>query len=133
MGEDRKRRSLSVPVADAHLLKGKDIRGCLHIVEEGIPLSVRIWQCPQCKIIHIRDENAAINGLLKALWDLLQKNEVLTSLVSCSDLVSVKERWAWCVSPSGVVSTLRGQSSEIFAAPGNLNESVIALDQKLFI
>ena len=92
---------------------------CLHEVEGGIPLAIRKWECPHCKTFHIRDENAAINGLKKILWDLKEKKEVLASIVSGSDLGSVKERWAWCVSASGVVSTLRGRNSEIFAASGN--------------
>ena len=92
---------------------------CLHEVEGGIPLAIREWECPHCKTFHIRDENAAINGLKKILWDLREKNEAFASIVSGSDLGSVKERWAWCVSPSGVVSTLRGRNSEIFAASGN--------------
>ena len=92
---------------------------CLHKVQEGIPLAMRQWECPHCKTFHIRDENAAINGLKKVLWDLREKNEASASVVSSSDLVFVKERWAWCVSPSGVVSTLRGRNSEIFAAPRN--------------
>jgi len=92
---------------------------CLHEVEGGIPLAIREWECPQCKTFHIRDENAGINGLKKILWDLIEKKEALASIVSGSDLGFVKERWAWCVSPSGVVSTLRGRNSEIFAASGN--------------
>jgi putative transposase len=92
---------------------------CLHQIEGGISLAIRRWECPYCKTLHIRDENAAINGLKKVLWDLKEKNEALASIVSGSDLDFVKERWAWCVSPSGVVSTLQGRSSEIFAAPGN--------------
>jgi hypothetical protein len=51
--------------------------------------------------------------------DLKEKNEALASIVSGLDLDFVKERWAWCVSPSGVVSTLQGRNSEIFAASGN--------------
>ena len=92
---------------------------CLHKVEGGIPLAIREWECPHCKTFHIRDENAAINGLKKVLWDLREKKEALASIVSGSDLGFVKERWAWCVSPSGVVSTPRGRNSEIFAASGN--------------
>lgn len=60
-----------------------------------------------------------LGNFKKVLWDLIEKKEASASIVSGSDLGFVKERWAWCVSPSGVVSTLRGRNSEIFAASGN--------------
>jgi putative transposase len=86
---------------------------CLWIEKEGIHVSLRQWQCPQCKTTHIRDENAAINGLKKILQDLSEKNEgIYPSIVSGSDLALVQERWAWCVLPSGVRITPRGQDSE---------------------
>jgi putative transposase len=82
---------------------------CLYVEKQGIPVSLRQWQCPQCQTHHIRDENAAINGLRKILRDLPQKNEgEYPSIVSGSDLAFVKERWAWCVLPSGVLVTLAG-------------------------
>lgn len=93
---------------------------CLYVVEQGIPLYIRQWQCPQCQTQHIRDENAAINGLRKVLRELPTKTEGETpSQVSGSDLALAQERWAWCVLPSGVIITPRGQSSEIFATLGN--------------
>ena len=93
---------------------------CLHVEEQGIPVSLRQWECPQCKTMHIRDENAAINGLRKVLRDLPTKTEgEIPSQVSGSDLTLIKERWAWCVLPSGVHVTPRGQNSEVFAAPRN--------------
>lgn len=33
---------------------------CGHIVE-SLPLSIRSWTCPECDVIHDRDENASIN------------------------------------------------------------------------
>lgn len=33
---------------------------CGHIVE-SLPLSIREWTCPECGVIHDRDENAAVN------------------------------------------------------------------------
>jgi putative transposase len=95
---------------------------CLHIEEQGIPVTLRRWQCPQCQTMHIRDENAAINGLRKVLKDLPQKNEgEYPSIVSSSDLAFVKERWAWCVLPSGVLTTLRGQDGEEIRSTRKLN------------
>lgn len=84
-------------------------RHCQYIVEGGIPVPLRQWQCPQCQAEHIRDENAAMNGLRKILRDLSPKNEgEHPSIVSCSDLAFIQKRWAWCVLPSGVRVTLRG-------------------------
>jgi hypothetical protein len=93
---------------------------CFHVEEQGIPPALRHWQCSGCKTMHNRDENAAINGLRKALRDLPTKTEGEIPLqVSGSDLALIQERWAWCVLPSGVLVTPRGQDSEIFAASGN--------------
>ncbi len=72
--------------------------------------SIRKWTCPQCEAEHLRDENSARNGLKKVLRDLQEKNETHVSSVSGSDLVFVKERWALCVLPSGVVTIPRGQN-----------------------
>jgi putative transposase len=86
---------------------------CQRVEAQGIDVTLRRWQCPQCLAMHIRDENAAINGLRKILRDLPQKSEgEYPSIVSGSDLAFVKERWAWCVFPSGVITTLQGQDSE---------------------
>lgn len=90
-------------------------RGCNHckkIEAGGIPVSIRSWQCSGCQAVHIRDENAAINGLEKTLRDLSTKYKGESPLiVSSSDPAFVKRRWAWCAFPSGVKKTLRGQSS----------------------
>ena len=85
---------------------------CKYIEQQGIHVSLRIWECPACQAVHIRDENAAINGLEKVLRDLLVKygRENLPT-VSCSDLAFIQKRWAWSVLPSGVLKTLRGQNS----------------------
>ena len=73
--------------------------------------SIRKWQCPECQTIHQRDENSAQNGLRGVLRDFSKNYETIVSTVSGSDLVPVLERWAWSVLPSGVIPTLRGQSS----------------------
>jgi putative transposase len=96
---------------------------CQRIEPQGIHVSLRQWQCPQCKTIHIRDENAAINGLGKILRDLSQKNEgEYPSIVSCSDLAFIQKRWAWCVLPNGVRITPWGQNSEVIHSSRKLNQ-----------
>jgi putative transposase len=89
---------------------------CYHVVEGGLAPSIRNWECAGCNTRHIRDENAAKNGLRKVLRDLATKSELLSSQVSCSDLVSVVKRWAWRVLPSGIRCILRGQNCDIFAS-----------------
>ena len=94
---------------------------CDYVEEQGIPVALRQWQCPGCQTVHIRDENAALNGLRKVLRDLPTKTGgEIPSIVSSSDLAFIKERWAWSVLPSGVHVTLRGQNCEmILTVPGN--------------
>ena len=92
---------------------------CHKIVEEGINPSIREWQCAKCKAIHHRDENSAINGLRKVLRDLSKNGETIVSRVPSLGLALIKERWAWCVLPSGMLCMLQGQDSEIFAASRN--------------
>lgn len=86
---------------------------CQHRVAEGLSPNIRSWCCPNCNIYHIRDENAAINGLVKVLRNLPQKDEVKSSLVSGSDL-DCRDRWAWSVRPSGVRVASRGANSDLF-------------------
>lgn len=81
---------------------------CGYEVPDGLPPSVREWTCPACRAFHIRDENAAQNGLAKILRDLNEKGEPVGSLVPGSGLVLIQERWAWRVSPSGVHCTRSG-------------------------
>lgn len=93
---------------------------CHAVIEGGLHPKIRMWQCLECQTLHNRDENAAVNGLSKVLRELATNGEMEVSpIVSGSDLAP-EERWAWCVLPSGVFSTLRGQDSKvIFAAAGN--------------
>lgn len=102
---------------------------CRYILEEGIDPSIRNWRCPKCTAEHHRDENAACNGLDVTLKNL-NLSGTKVSLVSCSDRSFVKERWAWCATPSGVVSIPRGRSSDSVTAPGNSTTSVVACDQE---
>ena len=95
---------------------------CLHVEGKGIPVAVRQWQCTECQTVHIRDENAAINGLKKVLRDLSTKQGGENPpLVSGSDPAFVKERWAWCILPGGVRIRLRGQNSEVICSTRKLN------------
>ena len=87
---------------------------CGYRVEEGLDPSIRDWVCPSCCTEHIRDENAAINGLQKILRDLKTK-----ILVPCSGLVSVMERWAWRVLPGGIEMSLSRQERRSVAASRN--------------
>lgn len=91
----------------------------MKIVEEGINSSIREWQCAECKTTHHRDENSAINGLRKVLRDLSKNSETVVSQVPSLGPTLIKERWAWCVLPSGMLCMLRGQNSEILAASRN--------------
>lgn len=92
---------------------------CEYVNAEGLSPSIRTWECPDCRTNHIRDENAAHNGLKRVLRDLIKKGETLVSLVPSSGLLSVIERWAWCVLPSGVKKALQGSEQRLVAAPGN--------------
>jgi putative transposase len=95
---------------------------CGYVHLNGLCPSVRTWDCPDCQTNHIRDENAAQNGLKQILRDLIKKNETLVSLVPCSGLVSIVERWAWRVLPSGVQKKLcGGETATISRSARKLN------------
>jgi putative transposase len=104
---------------------------CHYIHPEGLDPSIRSWICPSCQVVHIRDENAATNGIKKILRDLVEKGKTTVLQVPCSGLFQVVERWAWCVLPSGVCKTLRGLNGEQSQAPGNQIGSLIASNHKL--
>ncbi len=92
---------------------------CGYKVEDGLSPSIRKWECPVCKATHIRDENAAQNGLKKVLRELPTKSETSVSLVPGSGLDFIKNRWAWRVLPSGVEKHLRGKDCIQLQASGN--------------
>ena len=93
---------------------------CGYVVQEGLLPSIRQWTCQGCCSEHIRDENAAINGLRIVLRDIqIKKEEAYVSLVPCSGLVSIKEQCAWRVLPSGVVTLCGGKNGMNHAALRN--------------
>jgi putative transposase len=61
---------------------------CGYVVEGGIPVEMREWDCPgpECRRHHIRDENAARNGLTRTLKALG---------LPCSGRREVSSRRAW--------------------------------------
>ncbi len=83
--------------------------GCSYKVPGGIPLDKRSWCCPVCTRDHIRDENAAINGLEEVLKRWRKKSGGLPPSVPGSGLVPVRERWVWRVRPSGITCEPAGE------------------------
>ena len=74
---------------------------CGYQVEGGLSPDIREWDCPSCSWHHIRDENAARNGL---------KYVLSKHLIPCSGRLSleVKERWALRFDGLGLISVNRG-------------------------
>ena len=70
---------------------------CGYVVSEGIPVAVREWDCPgpDCGSHHIRDENAARNGLTRTLKTLA---------LPCSGRREVTSRGAWRFNGLGITS-----------------------------
>lgn len=70
---------------------------CGYAVAEGIPVAVREWDCPgpECSSHHIRDENAARNGLTRTLKALA---------LPCSGRREVSSRRAWRFNGLGITS-----------------------------
>ncbi len=82
---------------------------CGYVVEEGIPPDMRQWDCPaaNCTSHHIRDENAARNGLTRTLQGLG---------LPCSGRREVSSRRAWRFNGLGLavwgpLTTLRQESA----------------------
>jgi putative transposase len=84
---------------------------CSYEVPGGLHPSIRSWLCPVCQTMHLRDENAAHNGLAKILRDLNKEGESYGSQVPCSGPVHVNERWVWRVSPSGIMVSAAGDGT----------------------
>jgi putative transposase len=70
---------------------------CHHIVKDGIAPGIRSWICPTCSLHHIRDENAAINGLHRSFQQL--------KLPCSGRQVEVSSRRAWWFTGLGVLET----------------------------
>jgi len=94
---------------------------CEHREQKGISPKLRRWTCPQCLLVHSRDENAAINGLRKVLRNETLNISAQALLVPSSGHVLVTKRCAWRVQPSGVKITLRGLSGRGTASVKKLN------------
>jgi putative transposase len=73
---------------------------CGYVVEGGIPPDTREWDCPgeDCGSTHIRDENAARNGLTRTLQGLG---------LPCSGRREVSSRRAWRFNGLGLTSGVR--------------------------
>jgi putative transposase len=93
---------------------------CRHVVVGGLEPSIRQWTCAGCRRTHLRDENSAINGMYKFLWEL-EKSGGHTLPVPSSGLVVVKQRWAWRVKPSGIVAIPRGRNCALSTNAKKLN------------
>ena len=59
---------------------------CDYKIAEGINPTIREWTCPKCQTHHLRDENAAINGLKRVFKKLK---------LPCSGRLEVASRRAW--------------------------------------
>ncbi len=72
---------------------------CDAVVRDGIPPQVREWTChnPECGLFHIRDENAAQNGLRKVKKQLVPGSGRVSP-------VEVVARCTWRVAPTGVLT-----------------------------
>ena len=88
---------------------------CGFVVEKGIPLSMRSWQCPGCNLHHHRDENAAFNGL-RIVYDNYEKiTGEKSPAVPRSGLVRSVEQCACRVLAGGTIIVKPKQQH--FAAP----------------
>lgn len=92
---------------------------CGFIMQNGLAPSIRQWTCPGCALEHIRDENAACNGLKKILRNLHKESEEFSSPVPSSGHVLIKERWAWRVLSSGAITRHGGKAADSSAPTRN--------------
>lgn len=73
---------------------------CGNVMQDGISPEIREWICPQCNSFHIRDENAAQNGL----------RQVLKGFGFCPSHCEVALRRVWKFNGQGIleIPTSRG-------------------------
>ncbi len=106
---------------------------CGFIVQEGIHPSKREWLCQGCITIHIRDENAACNGLRKAYRWLQEISKESSLLVPSSGRVLIKERWAWRVLSSGAILRRGEKTADYNLHPQEIKtDGVMPLDHNLY-
>jgi putative transposase len=89
---------------------------CGYVVQEGIPTVVREWDCPNetCRTHHIRDENAARNGLNRTLNALM---------LPCSGHREVSSRRTWRFNGLGLTSGGRGRVLQQVSAAKESNQN----------
>lgn len=85
----------------------RQCHNCKDILDKGLEPEIRSWNCETCQTHHLRDENAAINGLRRVKEALLKKK----NLVPGSGLAPVVERWAWKVLPRGLEMDFGGRAA----------------------
>ncbi len=98
---------------------------CECVVDGGMDPAIQIWICQSCSLEHIRDENAACNGLRKVLTALplheenpkISREESLP--VPSSGHVLIKERCAWRVLSSGALVRRGDKTADVSVPPRN--------------
>ena len=86
----------------------KTCYSCKYKAKESLSPDIREWTCPECHAFHIRDENAAQNGLLCTYQELETTHQDLKLPGSGHLSSTIEERWVWQVKASGVITTPRG-------------------------
>jgi putative transposase len=82
---------------------------CGAVIEGGLALDIREWECPDCHTFHLRDENAGRNGLRRVLQTFVPG--------SGQRAVKVTVRCTWRVTPTGVVTLPGGGTASLLEAP----------------
>ena len=105
---------------------------CGYVVQEGIHPSVREWLCQGCITMHIRDENAACNGLFKA-YERIKESKENSLQVPSSGRVTIRERCAWKVLSSGAILRRGDKAADYNQHFQEIKtDGVVPLDQHLY-